>query len=226
MKTKSKKTDLERHKLLFFQIGCIIALAAVLAAFEWPSKGIATFNVPLDNTGEIPYDEIPITKPEDIKPPPPPPLPKVAEVINIHSNDTEDIVENPDIFKDVGVDIIPELLKTKEEEDVDEVIDFMLIEEKPTFMGGNHNDFAKWVFQNVKYPDLAIENRIQGRVFLQFIIDEEGFVRNVEIIRGADPLLNKEAVRIVSSSPQWTPGKQRNKPTKVKFTFPVTFKLE
>lgn len=227
MKTKkSKRANLEKKKFLFFQIGCVIALALALAAFEWPSKGDATFNIPIDGSEEIPYDEIPITKAEDIKPPPPPPIPAVAEIINIHTNDTKDIVENPDIFKDVGIEIIPELLKTRQEEEVDEVIDFMLIEEKPSFMGGNHNDFAKWVFQNVRYPELAIENRIQGRVFLQFIIDEEGFVTNVEIVRGADPLLNKEAVRIVSSSPQWSPGKQRNIPTKVKFTFPVTFKLQ
>jgi len=227
MKTKkSKRADLEKKKFLFFQTGCVIALALTLAAFEWPSKSSIALNIPIDTSKEIPYDEIPITKPEDIKPPPPPPIPAVAEIINIHTNDTKDIVENPDIFKDVGIDIIPELLKNKVEEEVDEVIDFMLIEEKPSFMGGNHNDFARWVFQNVRYPELAIENRIQGRVFLQFIIDEEGFIRDIEVIRGADPLLNREAVRIVSSSPQWSPGKQRNKPTKVRFTFPVTFKLQ
>jgi len=92
-------------------------------------------------------------------------------------------------------------------------------------MGGDENTFTKWVFERLVYPEVAKENGIQGRVTLQFVVDTDGSVRDVKVIRGVDPALDKEAVRVVSSSPKWTPGRQRDKPVKVRYIFPVIFQL-
>jgi len=81
----------------------------------------------------------------------------------------------------------------------------------------------KWISANVKYPEIAKENGITGKVFVQFVIDKNGKVTDVQIIRGVDPYLDKEAIRVVSSMPAWTPGKQRGKTVKVSFQLPITF---
>ena len=106
-----------------------------------------------------------------------------------------------------------------------EDIPFAIVEEKPKFMGGDEIEFTRWVFQHISYPDIAKENRIQGRVMVSFKVTAEGKVTDVKVLRGVDPSLDKEAVRVISMSPQWTPGRQRNKNVPVRFTFPVTFKL-
>ena len=99
------------------------------------------------------------------------------------------------------------------------------MEHKPKFQGGDQNDFTKWVFNNIVYPEIAKENGVQGRVILQFTVDKDGSVKNVKVLRGVDSSLDKEAVRVVSSSPKWEPGRQRDKPAKVTFVFPVIFQL-
>jgi protein TonB len=93
-------------------------------------------------------------------------------------------------------------------------------------MGGDHNSFTLWVANNLKYPEEAARNGIQGRVYLKFMIDFDGSVKNVEVLSGTDRLLMEEARRVVSSSPAWNPGMQRGKPAQVTFTFPVTFRLQ
>jgi len=92
-------------------------------------------------------------------------------------------------------------------------------------MGGDYNKFTEWVFKNLRYPEEAAQNGIQGKVYLEFLIDVDGYIKNVKVIKGVDKLLDAEAVRVVSSSPPWKPGFQRDKPTKVLFTFPINFRL-
>ncbi len=113
-----------------------------------------------------------------------------------------------------------------EESVEEEAIPFALVEQKPMFQGGDANAFSKWVNQHLAYPDIAKENGIQGRVTLQFTVNTDGSVSGVKVLRGVDPSLDKEAVRVVSSSPKWTPGKQRDRPVKVTYTFPVIFQLK
>ena len=98
-------------------------------------------------------------------------------------------------------------------------------EELPTFMGGSANRFSYWVNAHLEYPEIAKENKIQGRVLVQFTVDTDGSVTNVKVLEGSDPSLNKEAVRVVSNSPKWTPGTQDGKPVRVSYTFPVIFSL-
>ena len=109
--------------------------------------------------------------------------------------------------------------------DDEEPVPFQLVEEKPTFQGGNSNQFSKWVNQHLVYPEIARENGVQGRVTLQFTVGKDGSIYNVKVMRGVDPALDKEAVRVVSMSPKWTPGKMRGKPVPVTYTFPVIFQL-
>ena len=226
MKTKSRKADLERRKSIFFQIGLIAALALVLTAFEWPSSGEGNFALLIDNRVAEPPIDIVILDPAKITPPPPPPVIKIAEIIRIHEDDDVDIEENVDIFVNPNHDEIPFIINRQEEDDVKETIPFLLIEKKPTFMGGDYNEFSKWVYSKLEYPELAAKNGIQGKVILQFIIDTKGNVTNITVLRAEDPLLAQEAMRVVSMSPKWEPGSQREKPTKVIFTFPITFRLQ
>jgi TonB family protein len=126
----------------------------------------------------------------------------------------------------LGVEIKEYVPQQEVEEEVEEeVIPLAIVEEKPKFMGGDQSDFTKWVFKNIVYPEIAKENGVQSRVTLQFTVETDGRVSNVVVVRGVDSSLDKEAVRVVQSSPKWTPGKQRNKPVRVRFTFPVIFQL-
>jgi TonB family protein len=104
-------------------------------------------------------------------------------------------------------------------------VPFAAVEQKPTFNGGDANDFSKWVAENIVYPDDAKNRQVSGRVILQFTIGKEGEVKDVEVIKGVDPVLDAEAVRVISASPKWEPGDQNGIPVNVKYTFPVVFKL-
>lgn len=107
---------------------------------------------------------------------------------------------------------------------IDEI--FVIVEDMPTFNGGDLNNFRLYVQHNLNYPEKAAKEKIQGRVFVQFVVDQYGDVVDIKIVRGVHPLLDSEAVRVIRSSPKWTPGKQRGKKVKVQFTFPIVFVLE
>ncbi len=106
-----------------------------------------------------------------------------------------------------------------------DAVPYQYIEKKPSFNGGDANEFSKWVNLHLKYPDTTKNKGGQGRVTLQFTIKADGSVADVHVIRGVDPDLDKEAVRVVSNSPKWTPGMTKGKPVDVIFTFPVIFQL-
>lgn len=225
---KNPKADLEKMKLIFTEVGLIVALGVVLVAFEWTSSG--DMNTELTKMDEIVMEEemIPITEQQEVKPPPPPPEPvQVTDVINIVEDDVE-IDDNIDIFdsefrEDVAVQIVN---FTEEEEEVEEEEVFVVVEDMPGFGGGDSNKFREYIAKNLRYPDVAAENGIQGRVFVQFVVEPDGRVSNVKVVRGVDPALDKEAMRVVENSPKWKPGKQRGKPVRVSFTFPIIFVLQ
>jgi len=225
---KTPKADLENKKLLFREIGLIVTLLVVLASFEYKTyeKNVSTL---ADNNAVIIEEEmIPIT---NETPPPPPEMPKIPVVsddIIIVDDDVEittELIINTEDDKNLGVEI-REYVQGREEEVIEEEeIPFVMVEEKPKFMGGDENTFTKWVAERLVYPEIAKENSVQGRVILQFRVNTDGSVSDVTVIRGVDPSLDKEAVRVVSSSPKWTPGRQRNKAVRVVYTFPVIFQL-
>ncbi|MBR4979946.1 MAG: energy transducer TonB, partial [Bacteroidales bacterium] len=125
------------------------------------------------------------------------------------------------------IDIKPyvEAKPVEEAEVEEEEIPFAIVEDKPLFQGKDANEFTKWVYSNIEYPEIAKENGIQGRVTVAFTIDKDGSVKDVKVLRGVDSSLDKEAVRVIQKSPKWSPGKQRGKAVKVKYTFPIIFQL-
>ena len=224
---KSEKASLENKRLLFVEIGFILALLAVLLAFEWSSKEKADTSLLAENKELIEEEIIPITQET---PPPPPELAKIpilSDQIDIIDDDIKinDNIINTEDDASLGVDIQDYVEEVHEEVVEEETIPFQLVEEKPKFQGGDANDFTKWVNQRLVYPDVAKENGVQGRVMLQFTVNTDGSVSGVKVLRGVDPSLDKEAVRVVSMSPKWTPGKQRDRKVKVTYTFPVIFQL-
>ena len=224
---KSEKANLENKKLLFIEIGLIISLLIVYIALEWTSKETNTA-VLEDNTEVLIEEEIISTNMET--PPPPPPAPKIpvlSDQIDIVDDEIEledDMFMNLEDDSSLGVEIM-DYVEVQEEVVEEEAIPFQLVEEKPSFQGGDANQFSKWVNSRLVYPEIAKENGVQGRVTLQFTVEKDGSVTKVRVLRGVDPSLDKEAVRVVSMSPKWKPGKQRDRAVPVTYTFPVIFQL-
>jgi len=226
-----KKTDnanLENKKLLFVEIGLVISLALVFFAFEWGSKEkqVAVLE---ETTQVVDVEEmVPIT--QETPPPPPsaPQIPVLSDQIDIVDDEIQvddDMFINLEDDSNMGVEIMDYVEGVSEEVIEEEAIPFQLVEDKPSFMGGDANTFSKWVNERLVYPEIAKENGVQGRVTLQFTVNTDGSVSNVKVLRGVDSSLDKEAVRVVSMSPKWTPGKQRDRAVKVTYTFPVIFQL-
>lgn len=225
---KTNRASLENKRAMFLEIGLVAALAIVLTSFEWNSSTKDVATIMAGNSFLADDETIPVTQQE---PPPPPQTikePVISEELKIVENDVKIDTEflSPDDNTD-PIKIVPyvEPSNKEEEEEVEEFIPFSIVEDKPTFQGGDANTFTKWVYGNIVYPELAIENGIQGRVTVQFTIDKDGSVKDVKVLRGADSTLDKEAVRVISNSPKWTPGKQRGKAVKVKYTFPIIFQM-
>ena len=224
---KSEKANLENKKLLFLEVGLIISLLIVYVAFEWTSKETNT-SLLEDNTQVLVEEEI-ISTNMDTPPPPPaaPKIPVISDQIDIVDDEIEledDMFMNLEDDSSLGVEIM-DYIETQEEEVEEEAIPFALVEEKPSFQGGDANQFSKWVNSRLVYPEIAKENGVQGRVTLQFTVEKDGSVTKVKVLRGVDPSLDKEAVRVVSMSPKWKPGKQRDRAVPVTYTFPVIFQL-
>ena len=153
--------------------------------------------------------------------------PNFTDKIDVVDDDieVEDIIIDSAHSDDFEITIMDYVEEVEEEVVEEDAIPFQLVEEKPSFQGGDANQFSKWVNQRLVYPESAKENGVQGRVTLQFTIERDGTLTNVKVLRGVDPSLDKEAVRVVSSSPKWTPGKQRERAVPVTYTFPVIFQL-
>ena len=224
---KTEKANLENKKLLFIEIGLVISLAITFFAFEWTSKETKVST--LEDNAEVVLEEeiIPITQET---PPPPPAAPKIpilSDQIDIVDDEIElddDMFMNLEDDASLGVEIM-DYVEVEEEVVEEEAIPFQLVEEKPSFQGGDANQFSKWVNQRLVYPEIAKENGVQGRVTLQFTVEKDGSITKVKVLRGVDPSLDKEAVRVVSQSPKWKPGKQRDRAVPVTYTFPVIFQL-
>lgn len=209
------------------EIGLVVALLIVWGAFSMGSSEKKT-SVLQDDTQVVEVEDmVPIT--QETPPPPPeaPKIPVLSDQIDIVNDDikVEDNFASLEDNANLGVEIMDYVEEVKEETVEEEAIPFQLVEEKPSFQGGDANTFSKWVQSKLVYPEIAKENGVQGRVTLQFTVEKDGSVTNVKVLRGVDSSLDKEAVRVVQSSPKWKPGKQRDRTVKVTYTFPVMFQL-
>ena len=226
---KSPKASLENKRFLFTEIGFVIALLAVLFAFDYSSKEKKVATLETETAAVEVEDMIPITQET---PPPPEAAPKIPilsdqiDVVDDNIKIDDNMFQNLEDDANSGVEIMDYIESAPEEETIEEeAIPFQLVEEKPSFNGGDANEFSKWVNSRLVYPEIAKENGVEGRVTLQFTVNADGSVSNVKVLRGVDSSLDKEAVRVVSSSPKWKPGKQRDRAVKVTYTFPVIFQL-
>ena len=224
---KTEKANLENRRLLFTEIGLVLALLLVWGAFSYGTKEKKLADLGSEDAAVEVEDMVPIT--QETPPPPPeaPQVPVLSDQIDIVEDDikVEDNFMSLEDDANLGVEIMDYVEEVKEEVVEEEAIPFQLVEEKPSFNGGDANEFSKWVNSKLVYPEIAKENGVQGRVTLQFTVEKDGSVTNVKVLRGVDSSLDKEAVRVVQSSPKWKPGKQRDRPVKVTYTFPVIFQL-
>ena len=212
---KNPEISLEKKKGMFFQIGLVATLIIVLVAFEWKSYDKVEYNLGQLNLDDMEEEIIPITKQEEKPPPPPPPPPEIIEIIEDDEEIENEVeVEDTESDEDVEIEI--------EEDDDDEF--FMVVENMPEFPGGDLG-LMKYIQKNVKYPAIAKEYNITGKVYVSFIVDKSGKVTNVKVVRGVDKNLDAEAVRVVKSLPKYKPGKQRGKSVRVMFTIPINFTL-
>ena len=223
---KSPKADLEGKKTSHLFIGAILALSVMFIAFEWSEreKRVVT------DTGitQIEFEEeiIPITEQEQPQQAPPPPqAPPAEELIEIMDNDSEveesTVQASDDIQAAVEVKYTP--VEVEEEEVVEDEI-FMVVEQKAEFPGGM-GECYKWLGKNLEYPSISAENGVQGQVILQFVVNKDGSIQDIKVLRSVDPYCDKEAIRVVGKMPKWKPAQQQGNTVRSRFTLPVRFKL-
>ena len=224
---KTEKASLENKRLIFAEVGLVAALLVVYAGLESSARVRQATLLPINTVVEDDYDIFAI--PLETPPPAPeaPALPQLSDEIEIVNDDVAVDLDFQSLDDtDVPVDIRAYVHQEVEEEEVvEEVIPVVVVEQKPTFQGGDANDFSRWVNTRLVYPEIAKENGIEGTVYLQFTIGTDGRMQDVKVVRSPDETLSKEALRVVSSSPKWEPGRQRDRAVKVSYTFPVVYRL-
>ena len=222
---KSEQASLEKDKLVYVLMGLVFVLSLVYVALEWTEREVTKYEV--TDTEFLFEEEVEIQQTsQETPPPPPPPAVQEVEVLNVVEDnvETESIDINTEDDKEAEV-VIAAPVEAPVEEEEEEVV-FVVVESMPEFPGGQQALF-KYLSENVKYPVIAQENGIQGRVICQFVVNKDGSIVDVEVVRsGGDPSLDKEAIRVIKSMPKWKPGKQRGKAVRVKYTVPVNFKLQ
>lgn len=222
---KAPKADLEKSKTIFFEAGLAFVLLTLFIAFEWKSSEVEIKDFGPLVVDEFEAEEIPITRQEEPEPPKvEQPKPQVVEQLEIVEDDAE--IEEELVIEDTEVDeeTQVEIVEVAEEEEEEEEQIFFVVEDPPEFPGGQL-ELRKYIAEHVEYPEIARENEIQGRVYVQFVVNEKGVVEQAKVVRGVDPALDKAALKVINSLPKWKPGKQRGKAVKVSFTVPINFVL-
>lgn len=220
---KSPKADLENKRGLFLEIGLIVALVLVIGAFAVTPKEHRIEKVDL-GYAPVEVEIVEVTR-EDQKPPEAPKkvdMAVVSDMLEVVTNDTK--IETEIDFAEFDMNQAIEVAPVQTEEVFEEEI-FIIVEEKASFMGGDEGTFRNWVQERVKYPAIAQENGIHGKVIISFVVNTDGSVSNIEVLRTPDRTLSDEAVRIIKSSPKWTAAKQRNKSVRQKFVIPIDFRI-
>lgn len=220
---KNPEADLSKKSGMFLSIGLVISLSLAIMAFEWKfyDEGSLVDLGQVDDNFEDMMD-IPPTQ----QPPPPPPVIQQPEIVEVP--DEEEIEQEIEVNLDIEItettvieDIIFE--EAPEEEKADEI--FTIVEDQPSFQGGGNAAFLKWVGKNLKYPSQAQRMGIEGKVYVQFVIEKDGSVTDVQAIKGIGGGADEEAVRVIKSAPKWSPGMQRGRPVRVRMILPISFQL-
>lgn len=221
---KSSKADLESKRSLFFEIGLALSMLLVLMAFEWKS----TRNIDLKEFNDPKFvefiEEIPQTKPEELKTPPPPKAIVYSDRIKVVP-DNVTIRNSVDPFIDIDPSgPIPTYISRTEEPEVEEPVH--VVDQMPMFGEGGLEEFRlEFVMKKLRYPEDAQANGVSGCVYLEFVVEKDGSLSGFKSLRNVDASLVNEAIRVVKMSPKWTPGKHNGKPARVKFVLPINFVL-
>lgn len=224
---KSPKADLEKKKGLYLEIGMVVILVASLVAFNVKSYDQEEIEV-TTRTAMEEIEDVVMQTAEDTPPPPPPEQPEIATDLIVVEDDA--VIENEVGIVDMGdnanqaqEEFTPVVIE-EEKEEVEEEI-FVFVEDNPEFPGGEQAMYS-FLRDNIKYPQLARENNITGKVYIKFVVEKDGSISNVRIMRDIGGGCGNEAVRVVKSMPKWKPGKQRGKAVRAEFNLPVQFNLQ
>ena len=225
---KTPKADLENKKSTWLLVGYVIVLAFMFIAFEWTKRDIKIDTSQAITDLVFEEEIIPITEqPEQAAPPHPPAAPPIAETLTIVEDDADveetTIATSEETNQAVEIKYVPVAV---EEEEPEEQTIFEVVEQMPEFPNGGMAGLMQYLSKNIKYPTIAQENGTQGRVTVQFVVNRDGSIVDAKVLRGVDPYLDKEAIRVISSMPKWKPGMQRGKAVRVKYTVPVMFRLQ
>ncbi|WP_300798429.1 energy transducer TonB [uncultured Alistipes sp.] len=222
---KSPKADLQNKRGLLLEVGLIIALGLVILAFSYTPKEHRIEKLDMEYA-PVETEITEITRQPEKQPEAPKKVEVkvIADMLEVVTNDTK--IETDFTFTDFDQDA--EIIQQVDivEEVIEDDQPFLVAETMPSFQGGDLNTFRNWVQQNVKFPQIALENGIQGRVVLSFVIEKDGRLTNIQVLQTPDRSLSEEAIRVLSKSPKWSPGKQRNQVVRVKYTLPVDFRVQ
>lgn len=222
---KNPKVDVQNIRGLLLEIGLAVALLIVIVAFLYTPREYRIEQV--DMQVAVVEEEITEITRQDQKPPEPPKrteITVITDILNIVTNDEkiETSVDFAEFAEDV--EIIQQI--AVEEENIEDDQPFVKVEQMPSFMGGDLMTFRNWVQSKVRFPQIAQENGISGRVLLMFVIERDGTLTNIQVLQTPDSSLSDEAIRVLKTSPKWTPGKQRNQSVRVKYTLPIDFRIQ
>lgn len=228
---KSPKADLENKRSYFLEIGIIVALAACIGMFSWSQKE-RVIEVVEQPKVAVETEMTEVTVQEDKRPPAPMKTQAVvlSDLLNVVKNDakieqTINILDL-DVTQDLAVDVGKYGGTYTGEGEVEEDVPVIIAETMPSFQGGDINTFSRWCAKNIVYPPIAQDNGSQGKVTVQFVVERDGSISHVVVLRGVDKYLDEEAVRVVKSAPKWKPGENRGKPVRVYIQVPINFVLE
>ncbi len=225
---KSAKANLEQHKTIWLLIGYMMVFALLFVAFEWTATE-KKHTGEIVSAGILLEEEImiPITMPEKKVVPPPPQAKQITEILEIVDDEADieeselaSVEETGEVVEisDIGNVVVEEV---PEEEPI-----LQVVEQMPEFPGGMQA-LMRYLKDNINYPRISRENGSQGRSFIAFVVNTDGSIQDVEVMKSSsDVYLDKEAVRVVTGMPKWNPGKQSGKAVRVRFTLPVTFRLK
>ncbi len=222
---KSPKVDLENKKTMSILIGIVLAFGILFIAFEWSKNEIKVYDDAI--LGDFVEDEemIEVTFRDETPPPPPPPIEEtlLSDIIDIRDN-KEDVKTTEFDSEDKNKKINIQAPIAAPIEDPEENRIHVVVERMPEFPGGEAA-MQQFIARSIRYPVIAQENGIQGRVVVQFVVNTDGKIVDVEVVRGVEESLDREAIRVVKTMPPWTPGRQGGKAVRVKYTLPIRFRL-
>ncbi|MCL2028056.1 MAG: TonB family protein [Bacteroidales bacterium] len=223
-KRKTEKADLENKKGLFLQIGLVFTLGVILLAFEWKTYDVVLV---VDSRAVVEMEEDIVINTETPPPPPPPPPPQeITTELEIVADDKviENEVEiNAEADERTAIEVYIAPVIEAEDEEEEHVI-FQVVEDAPGYPGGEE-ERMRFLRDNIRYPAIARESGIQGTIFITFVVERDGSITDVKIVRGIGGGCDEEAIRVVQNMPRWVPGKQRGRAVRVQFMMPIRFTL-